>query len=158
MGSTDKHNRPLRVPLHLIQLHLDRGQLWRWIRRCQIRTFLLLWISKLCAPPTFVSNDIFSKNVSSKLASSLVGSEWTWLLCQVFTSVQAVNIIQLLRLGQTGRKLLQNCRGLHQCKDRKYPISVQKCNWLLQVAADSQHSVNQPLGIPRVPIAWTTNT
>ena len=28
---------------------------------------------------------------------------------------------------------------------QKISISLQKCNWLLQVATDLQHSVNQPL-------------
>ena len=36
------------------------------------------------------------------------------------------------------------CSGLKHCKDRKFPISLQKCNHPLQVAADLQCSVNQP--------------
>ena len=36
------------------------------------------------------------------------------------------------------------CSGLKHCRDRKFPISLQKCNHPLQVAADLQCSVNQP--------------
>ena len=54
--------------------------------------------------------------------------------------------LDALRLVQTSLRMLQNHSGLQQCRDRKFPISLQKCNWLSQVTEDLQHSVRQPLG------------
>ena len=46
------------------------------------------------------------------------------------------------RDDKTSSRLLKNRSGLQQHRDRKFPISQRKSNWLLQVAADFQHSVN----------------
>ena len=61
-------------------------------------------------------------------------------------NVRLKTLLQLLSLIRTSCRLLQNPRGLQQCRDRKFPISLQKCNWLSQVTEDLQHSVRQPLG------------
>ena len=43
----------------------------------------------------------------------------------------------------TSHRLLQNRSRLQQHRDRKISISVQKCNWLLQVAAQCEPALNQ---------------
>ena len=49
-----------------------------------------------------------------------------------------------VRLVHTSCQMLQLLQWTAMCKDRKFSISVQKYNCLLQVMADSQCSVNQP--------------